>query len=149
MMNLVSWKPMSPFGDRFSGNRQISRLFDEAFGDTGNETLPTWYPAADIYETKDDYVFKLEVPGLNKDDINVELKDHTLSIKGEKKEEKEVKKDDYHRIESYSGTFSRSFVLPKDIDARKVNASLKDGVLELRVPKTEEQKPKAIPISLN
>jgi HSP20 family protein len=149
MMNLVSWKPMSPFGDRFSGNRQISRLFDEAFGDTGNETLPTWYPAADIYETKDDYVFKLEVPGLNKDDINVELKDHTLSIKGEKKEEKEVKKYDYHRIESYSGTFSRSFVLPKDIDARKVNASLKDGVLELRVPKTEEQKPKAIPISLN
>ena len=149
MMNLVSWKPMSPFGDWSSRNRQISRLFDEAFGDIGNETLPTWYPAADIYETKDDYVFKLEVPGLNKDDINVELKDHTLSIKGEKKEEKEVKKDDYHRIESYSGTFSRSFVLPKDIDSKKVNASLKDGVLELRVPKTEEQKPKAIPISLN
>jgi len=149
MMNLVSWKPMSPFGDWFSRNRQISRLFDESFGDMGNETLPTWYPAADIYETKDDYVFKLEVPGLNKDDIKVELKEHTLSIKGEKKEEKEVKKDDYHRIESYSGTFSRSFVLPKDIDARKVNASMKDGVLELRVAKTEEQKPKSIPISLN
>jgi HSP20 family protein len=149
MMNLVSWKPMSPFGDWFSRNRQISRSCDEAFGDIGNETLPTWYPAADIYETKDDYVFKLEVPGLNKDDLNVELKDHTLLIKGEKKEEKEVKKDDYHRIESYSGTFSRSFVLPKDIDSKKVNASLKDGVLELRVPKTEEQKPKAIPISLN
>jgi len=149
MMNLVTWKPMRHFGDWFSSNRQISRLFDEAFGDTGTETLPTWYPAADIYETKDDYVFKLEVPGLNKDDIKVELKDHTLSIKGEKKEEKEVKKDDYHRTESYSGTFSRSFVLPKDIDEKKVNASLKDGVLELRVAKTEEQKPKAIPISLN
>lgn len=146
MMNLVSWKP---FGELFSRNRQISRLFDEAFGDTGNETLPTWYPAADIYETKDDYVFKLEVPGLNKDDINVELKDHTLSIKGEKKDGKEVKKDDYHRVESYSGTFSRSFVLPKDVDAGKVNASMKDGVLVLRAAKTEEQKPKAIPISLN
>ena len=120
MMNLVSWKP---FGGLFSRNKQISRLFDEAFGDTGYETLPTWYPAADIYETKDDYVFKLEVPGLNKDDVKVELKDNTLSIKGEKKEEKEVKKDDYHRIESYSGTFSRSFVLPKDIDAKKVKAA--------------------------
>ena len=149
MMNLVSWKPMRHFGDWFSRDKQISRLFDEAFGDTGEETMPTWYPAADIYETKDDYVFKLEVPGLNKDDIKIELKDHTLSIKGEKKEEKEVKKDDYHRIESYSGTFSRSFALPKDIDAAKVNASLKDGVLELRVAKAEEQKPKAIPISLN
>ncbi|UCH96924.1 MAG: Hsp20/alpha crystallin family protein, partial [Candidatus Aminicenantes bacterium] len=145
MMNLVSWKPWKPFGDLFSRNRQISRLFDEAFGDIDNETLPTWYPAADIYETKDDYVFKLEVPGLKKDDINIQLKDHTLSIKGEKKEEKEVKKDDYHRIESYSGTFSRSFVLPKDIDAGKVNASMKDGVLVLRVAKAEEQKPKAIP----
>jgi HSP20 family protein len=140
---------MRPLGDLFSRNRQISRFFDEAFGDTDNETLPTWYPAADIYETKEDYVFKLEVPGLNKDDINIELKDHTLSIKGEKKEEKEVKKDDYHRIESYSGSFSRNFVLPQDIDAKKVNASMKDGVLELRVAKAEEQKPKAIPISLN
>jgi HSP20 family protein len=137
---------MRPFGDWFSRNRQISRLFDEAYGDTDNETLPTWYPAADIYETKDDYVFKLEVPGLNKDDINIELKDNTLSIKGEKKE---VKKDDYHRIESYSGTFSRSFVLPRDIDAKKVKASMNDGVLELRVAKAEEQKPKAIPITLN
>jgi HSP20 family protein len=135
MMNLVSWKPMRHFGDWFSRDKQISRLFDEVLGDTGSETLNTWYPAADIYETKDD--------------IKIELKDHTLSIKGEKKEEKEVKKDDYHRIESYSGTFSRSFVLPKDIDAAKVNASLKDGVLELRVAKTEEQKPKPIPISLN
>jgi HSP20 family protein len=140
---------MRPFGDWFSRNKPISRLFDEAFGDTDTETLPSWYPAADIYETKDDYVFKLEVPGLNKDDIKVELKDHTLSINGEKKEEKEVKKDDYHRIESYSGTFSRSFVLPKDIDAKKVNASMKDGVLELRVAKAEEQKSKAIPITLN
>ena len=148
MMNLVSWRP---FGDLFPTNKRISRFFDEAFGDTdtGNETLPTWYPAADIYETKEDYVFELEVPGLKKDDINIELKDHNLSIKGDKKEEKEVKKDDYHRIESYSGTFSRSFVLPKDIDAKKVNASMKDGVLELRVAKAEEQKPKAIPISLN
>lgn len=146
MMNLVSWRP---FGDLFSRNRQISRFFDEAFGDTGNETLPTWHPAADIYETKEDYVFKLEIPGLKKDDINIELKDHTLSIKGEKKEEKEVEKDVYHRIESYSGTFSRNFVLPQDIDAKKVNASMKDGVLVLRVAKAEEQKPKSIPISLN
>ena len=106
MMNLVSWKPLRPFGDLFSRNRQINRFFDEAFGDTDNRTLPDWYPAADIYETKDDYVFKLEVPGLNKDDINIELKDHTLSVEGEKKEEKPVTPDsagDGHKHLSWPG----------------------------------------------
>lgn len=88
-MTLMRWKP---FGDLVSMHSKINRLFDDAFSDIGKdqETFAAWYPATDIYETKDDYVFRLEVPGLAKDDINVEMNDNTLTIKGEKKEDKEV-----------------------------------------------------------
>ena len=129
---------------------KINRLFQDAFYDfdQGGDSLTSWYPAADIFETKDDYVFKLEVPGLSKDDVNIELNDNTLTIKGEKKEEKEIKKENYHRIESSSGKFSRSFTLPRNIDTKKVNAKMEEGILELRVAKAEDKKAKAIPISI-
>ena len=147
-MTLVRWKP---FGDLISMHDKINRLFEDAFqkdAGTYQDPLTSWYPAADIYETKDDYVFKLEVPGLSKDDINIECNGNTLSIKGEKKEEKEVEKENYHRIESYCGTFSRSFNLPKNVDPNKTNANMKDGILELRIAKAEEKKTKAIPITV-
>ena len=146
-MNLVRWKP---FEDFMSMPKGMNRLFGDTFFkdfDKETDTLANWYPATDIYETKDDYVFKLEVPGLKKEDINIELTDGTLSIKGERKEEREVKKEDYHRIESCSGTFSRSFSLPNNIDPKKINAAMKNGVLECRVAKAEEKKPKAITIN--
>ena len=146
-MNLVRWKP---FEDFMSMPKRMNRMFGDTFFkdfDKETDTLAQWYPATDIYETKDDYVFKLEVPGLKKEDINIELTDDTLSIKGERKDEREVKKEDYHRVESCSGTFSRSFSLPNNIDSKKINATMKNGVLELRVAKAEEKKPKAITIN--
>ena len=136
-------------------HNRIDRLFEDAFlrgWDTEKENtdaLTTWHPTTDIYETKDDYVFKIEVPGLAKDDVKVEIKDNTLSIKGERKEEKEVNEEDYHRVERCSGTFFRSFSLPRNVDSKKTNATMKNGILELRVAKAEEAKPKSIPISLN
>lgn len=151
-MNIVTWKPRTQFRDIMSMQNRINRLFDyDFFEDTeeGTGTLSTWYPKSDIYETKDEYVFKLEVPGLSKDDVNVEFNGNTLSIKGERKEEKEMKKDDYRRIESCRGSFSRSFTLPDNIESKKINGTMKNGVLELRVAKAEEKKPKTIPISLN
>jgi HSP20 family protein len=147
-MTLVRWKP---FGDIISMHDKINRLFEDAFQkdvDTFQDSLSSWYPTTDIYETKDDYVFKLELPGLSKEDINIEFNDNTLSIKGERKEEKEVKKENYHRLESYSGTFSRSFNIPKNVDPNKINATMKDGILELRIAKAEEKKTKAIPITV-
>ncbi len=147
-MTLVRWKP---FGDMISIHDKINRLFDDALHkdfDKFQDSFTSWYPSTDIYETKDAYVFKLEVPGLSKEDINIEFNDNTLSVKGEKKEEKEVKKENYHRIESFSGTFSRSFNLPKNVDANKIDAAMKDGVLELRIAKAEEKKTKAIPITV-
>ena len=146
-MNLVRWKP---FEDFMSMPRRFNRLFEDPFYkdfEKETETLPQWYPATDIYETEDGYVFKLEVPGLKKEEINIEFNENTLSIKGEKKEENEVKKEDYHRVESCSGTFSRSFALPHTIDHKKIDAKMKNGVLELRVAKAEEKKPKTITIN--
>ncbi|MCP5104538.1 MAG: Hsp20/alpha crystallin family protein [bacterium] len=136
-----------------SMHNRFNRMCDKDFYGTGeNETeeaMPTWYPATDIYETKDDYVFKMEVPGLTKDDVKIEVHENTLSIKGERKEEKEVKQEDYHRIENRSGSFSRSFRLPDNADAQKINATIKNGMLDLRVAKAEEKKPKTIPIQFN
>lgn len=145
---IVKWKPL---GDLASMHDRINRLFEDQFRrdlPTGSEDFGSWYPATDIYETKEEYVFKLEVPGLAKEDVNVEFNNNVLSIKGEKKEEKEVKKENYHRVESYKGTFSRSFTLPKDVDAAKIAASMKDGILELRVAKAEEKKAKSISIDV-
>jgi len=147
-MNIVRWQP---FEDFMSSPRRFNRLFEDSFYrddfEKETDTLPQWYPATDIYDTKDGYVFKLEVPGLKREDISIEFNENTLSIKGERKEEKEIKKEDYHQIESCSGTFSRSFTLSHNIDHKKIDANLKNGILELRVAKVEEKKPKTITIN--
>jgi HSP20 family protein len=148
MTTLARWKP---FGDLFSLHDRINRLFENEFQKDPEHrggTFDSWYPAADIYETKDDYVFKLEVPGLRKEDVNVEFHDSVLSIKGEKKEDKEIEKENYHRVESFSGAFSRSFTLPQNAAPDKISASMKDGILELRIAKAEEKKPRPIPIDI-
>lgn len=137
------------YGDLLSMHDRIHRFFEDAFRDFDNEreSLTAWSPVTDIYETKDNYVFKLEVPGIAREDIKIELENNMLSIRGEKKEEKEVKKENYHRIESYSGSFSRSFSLPRNVDVQKIEASMKDGVLELHLAKSEEKKARAISIN--
>lgn len=147
-MTLTRWKP---FGDLVSMHGKINRLFEDAFSDFDKESgmlTSAWNPATDIYETKDEYVFKVEIPGLSKDDINVEFCDNTLTIKGEKKEDKDVKKDGYHLIESFSGNFNRSYRLPQNVNTKNIQATMKDGILELRIPKAEESKPKAISINV-
>jgi HSP20 family protein len=147
-MTITKWQP---FGNLLTLHDRINRLFEDEFHKDwgrGTGSLESWYPAADIYETKDEYVFKLEVPGLAKEDLNVEFNDNVLSIKGEKKKEKDVKEESYHRIESFSGSFSRSFTLPRNADAGKINASMKNGVLELKISKAEEKKAKAIAIDV-
>jgi len=147
-MTITRWKP---FRDIVTLQDRINHLFeDEVAGNRPGSlaSFDSWYPAVDIFDTKDEYVFKLEVPGLSKEDVNVEFHNHVLTIKGEKKEDREIKKENYHRIESFSGSFSRSFTLPKNADAGKIDASMKNGILELRIAKAEETKAKAIPIEV-
>jgi HSP20 family protein len=147
-MTIVRW---TPFREFINMQERLNNFFRDDFqkdSETNNLSMTSWSPSTDIYETKDEYVFKLEVPGMTKDNIEIEFKDDTVIIKGEKKEETEVKKEDYHRVERICGSFSRSFNLPKNIDEKKIDASIKDGILELRIPKKEEAKAKAIPIKI-
>jgi len=106
-------------------------------------------PAVDVYEEKDDVVIKAEIPGLSKEDISVQVTDSTLTIKGEKKREEEVKEDNYYRCERSFGSFTRAVALPCDVKADQVKASFKNGVLEVRMPKTEEAKKKAITVKID
>jgi HSP20 family protein len=106
----------------------------------------TWAPRADIHETKDDYLVQLDLPGMDKKDVKIKVEDNFLSISGERKSEQQTGDDKYHRVERFSGTFSRSFRLYKDVDAAKIKAKFNNGVLEIRIPKAEETKPKEIAI---
>ena len=106
-------------------------------------------PALDVYEEKDSVVVKAEIPGMKKEDVEVNLAGETLTIKGEKKEDKEVKEDDYYRRERSYGSFLRSVGLPCEVKSDEIKASFKDGVLEIRMPKTEEAKKKSISVKID
>lgn len=146
-MMIRKWKP---FRDSLSLQDRINGIFGnqpEGWSE-GQNSLMAWDPSTDIYEDKEEYLFKMELPGVKKEDLEIELNNQTLVIKGEKKESQEMKKENFYRIESAAGSFSRSFRLPNSVDNSKIKASLKDGILEVHVPKQEEAKPKSIPIHI-
>jgi HSP20 family protein len=144
---------------------EMERLFERMIEDIWQRPFPTllrperWWPAetdmtmrmpaVDVYEEKEDVVIKAEIPGLSKEDISVQVTDSTLMIKGEKKREEEVKEGDYYRCERSFGSFTRAVALPSDVKADQVRASFKNGVLEVRMPKTEEDKKKAITVKID
>jgi HSP20 family protein len=106
-------------------------------------------PSVDVYEEKDTVVIKAELPGMRKEDIEVNLTGDTLTIKGEKKEDKEVKEDDYYRRERSYGSFLRTMALPCEVKSEQIKANFKDGVLEIRLPKTEEARKKSIAVKID
>jgi HSP20 family protein len=144
-MTLLQWTPMNACGcenpDSIIGSRRQSQ--------NTSEKQAAWFPTTDIYDTEKDYVLKMEIPGFAKEDVDIEFKDSILSIKGNRKETDETQKDCVIRNERRSGGFARSFKFPRDVDGSKIGASLKEGVLELRVAKPEERKPQTIDISFN
>ena len=105
-------------------------------------------PALDVYEDKEDLIVKAEMPGLTKEELDITLEGNTLTIKGEKKKEDEIKEDNYYRSERTFGSFSRMVELPIDVKCDKVNASFKNGVLEIRLPKTEEAKKNVVKVKV-
>jgi len=147
-MSIVRWEP---FRDLATAQRDFDRLFRGAFtsqlGDTELSTR-SWAPPVDIYETEDAIVLKAELPGADPKDVEVRVEDNTLYLKGERKFEKEVKEQNYHRVERSYGSFARSFSLPNSISTDKVKAEFKDGLLTLTMPKREESKPKTIKIDV-
>lgn len=148
-MAIVRWEP---FRDLLSSQREFNRLFNDVFPKfMGEEEVSTrtWAPAVDIYETENALVLKADVPGVDPKDVEIRVEDGTLYLKGERKFEKEVKEENYHRVERSYGSFARSFSLPNSVDTDKVNAEYKDGQLILTMPKREEAKPKTIKINIS
>ncbi|RMH51128.1 MAG: Hsp20/alpha crystallin family protein [Zetaproteobacteria bacterium] len=127
-------------------NRQLSSLFDGTPFATMTHESDVWVPAVDIRETDDALLVQAELPGLEKKEVNLEIKEGVLTISGERRYEKDVNEDNVHRIERSYGRFSRSFSLPNNIDTDKVHATMKNGVLEIRLPKRESAKARAITI---
>ena len=147
-MAIVRWEP---FRDMLASQREFDRLFREAFSPAtdGELSTRTWAPPVDIYEDGDSLVLKAELPGVNPDDVDIRVENNTLYLKGERKFEKEVKEQNYHRVERSYGSFTRTFSLPNSIDADKVAANYKNGVLVLTMPKKEEAKPKTIKVTVS
>ena len=137
---------MSPF---YSLHREMNRLFDDFLRglDVASPGVSTW-PSIEVSETEDEIRVVAEVPGLDKGDVEVTLNEGVLTLRGEKKMDHEVKDEQYHRVERLYGAFSRSFSLPQTVDAGKVAAEYKNGVLTVRLPLREEAKPRSIKVDV-
>jgi len=147
-MAVVKW---DPFRDLVSIQDRMNRLFEQTLSRSRGEegvTATTWTPAVDIYETADTIVMKAELPGVTREDIHIQIDGSTLTLKGERRFARDVQEESYLRIERAYGSFHRSFALPATVQQEKVRALLKDGVLELTLPKAEDSKPKRISVDV-
>jgi HSP20 family protein len=147
-VTIVRWEP---FRELSSLQTEMNRLFNTAFGDLPNGgtggAARRWMPAMDLLETDEDFVLRADLPGMTESDVNIELEDNVLTVSGERKAEREDKREGFYRMERAFGSFSRSLTLPKGVDPEAVSASFDQGVLEVRIPKPEQRKPRKISIS--
>ena len=150
-MTLVRWEP---FQNLVSIQDRMNRIFDEAFhGQRGGSEDDwalggNWAPAVDIFEHEGNIVLKAELPGIDPKDVDVQFENGTLTLRGERKFEPDAKEDNFRRVERVYGSFVRSFALPRTLDAEKVEAHYRNGVLEVKLPKRPEAKPKQIKVAV-
>ncbi|WP_028323709.1 Hsp20/alpha crystallin family protein [Desulfatirhabdium butyrativorans] len=148
-MAIVRWQP---YGAVASLQNSINKLFNDAFARTNVDedfALSAWKPVVDIFDKDDAIVIHAELPGVKKEDVAIEVKDNVLTLRGERSESKEIKEDKYYRKERTFGSFHRAFSLPSAINPDTIKATFKDGILEIEIPKPEEQKPKQVKISID
>ena len=148
-MALVRWEPLRELSTLQS---EMNRLFDSFFS-TGEGTgngggARRWVPAMDLVETDDHFVLRADLPGLGEEDISIEVEDGVLTVSGERKAEHEVKQGGFYRVERSTGRFARSLTLPEGVDPEAVEAKFDRGVLEVRIPKPEQRKPRRVEISV-
>jgi HSP20 family protein len=148
-MDLVRWEP---FEGLSRIQNRINDLFDDTFGRARSSSMATpgvWFPPVDILESRDSYLIRAELPGMKREDFNLEIHDGSLTLSGERKFDEVANGVEYHRVERASGKFSRSFYLPQTVKTDAIKATYRDGILEIHVPKADEAKPKQIAISVN
>jgi len=141
-MELVRWEPFASFG-------RVPSLFENFFDEALTRPQAEWHPAVDVLESANEYIIRAELPGMRKEDINVEVNEGKLVLTGERKSEKPAEGVNYRHVERVAAKFWRSFSLPESVKRDAIEATYKDGVLEIRVPKAEEAKPRQIPISVH
>jgi HSP20 family protein len=151
--------PWKPFMGLSRWETEMDRMMDDFFGMRRRPWWPSVWsrdramelitPIVDIYEEKDDIVVKAELPGMTKDDIEVDISNSHLTLRGEKKKEEKIEEKEYFACERSYGAFHRSLELPKDVQSDKVKASFKNGILEIRLPKTEEAKTKEVKVKID
>ena len=147
-MALIRWEPVRELNTiQTEMNRLFNTFFDAPAPGNGPSVSRRWLPAMDLVEDGGEYVLRADLPGLSEKDVNIELEDNVLTISGERKSEHEERKEGYHRVERASGSFSRSLTLPEGVDPEGVRASFERGVLEVRIPKPEQRKPRKVTIS--
>ena len=149
----MSMVRFDPFRELATMQDRINRIFGDAYTRRYDDDLTQrgeWFPPVDIYENANqEIVLKAELPGISREDIDLRVENNTLTLRGERKRDTEVKQDQYHRIERSYGSFSRSFSLPSRIDTEKVRADFKDGVLSIVLPVKAEAKPRQIEVAVN
>ena len=150
----MSMVRFDPFNELATMQDRINRIFGDAytrrFDDGGLTQRGEWLPVVDIFENANqEIVLKAELPGLAREDIDVRVENNTLTLRGERKRESEVKQEQYHRVERSYGAFTRSFSLPSRIDTEKVKAEFKDGVLSITLPVKAEAKPRHIDVAVS
>ena len=146
-MALIRWEPARELQ---SIQHEVNRLFGSFLDPHAGVEIGArrWLPAVDLVEEGDHYVLRADVPGVSQDDLKVELEDNVLTLSGERKSEHEERKDGYYRIERASGSFSRSLTLPEGVDPDAIEARFERGVLEVRIPKPAERKPRRVAIDV-
>jgi HSP20 family protein len=148
-MALIRWEPARELNSLQSEmNRLFNAFFDTPGGGANGAALRRWVPAMDLVETANHFVLRADLPGMTDDDVSIEVEDNVLTVSGERKVEHEESEEGYYRVERASGSFARSLTLPEGIDPEAVEASFDKGVLEVRIPKPEERKPRKVSIGV-
>jgi HSP20 family protein len=149
-MALIRWEPARELNTlQNEMNRLFNTFFDAPLPNGGTVGQRRWLPAMDLVETDEDFVLRADLPGLSEKDVNIELEDNVLTISGERKSEHEERKEGFFRVERASGSFSRSLTLPEGVNAEAIKANFDRGVLEIRIPKPEERKPRKVEIAVD
>ena len=143
MQQLVRW---DPFQQLVAMNNRLNRTINDPYPSRTEDSFGAWAPPVDIFEKDEQLVLRAEIPGVQKENMDVGIESGVLTLRGERKQEIGVKEENAYRMERVYGTFTRSFSLPTTVDAAKVTATYKDGVLEVTVPKAENAKPKRVEI---